>query len=125
SASSLNLSAPWPLGVDSATTWLNLMTMGAAWAVAAARPRVRVRPTAAAMRVVANFIEGSPRSRRAMRESPWRRTDSLLTDRQLNVRSIGRNRQLRRQGQTTRNGPAVRRVSVWPLQAPPSSDAQP
>src|SRR5690606_20425592 len=28
SATSLNLSAPWPLGVDSATTWLNLITMG-------------------------------------------------------------------------------------------------
>ena len=31
SASSLNFSAPWPLGVFSATTWLNLMTIGA-WA---------------------------------------------------------------------------------------------
>jgi hypothetical protein len=29
SAASLNFSAPWPLGVFSATTWLNLMTIGA------------------------------------------------------------------------------------------------
>ena len=34
SASSLNLSAAWPLGVASATTWLNLMTRGD-WACAA------------------------------------------------------------------------------------------
>src|SRR3954469_10258311 len=49
SASSLNLSAPLPLGVSGATTWLNLITIGA-WACAPVRGRVsRAAPQSAAM----------------------------------------------------------------------------
>src|SRR5438874_2251289 len=42
SASSLNLSEPLPLGVSGATTWLNLMTIGA-WAVAGPARACRLR----------------------------------------------------------------------------------
>ena len=51
SASSLNLSAAWPFGVCSATTWLNLMTI-CAWAA----PAASVRAKAPAAKGARNFM---------------------------------------------------------------------
>ncbi|MCY1365352.1 hypothetical protein D9M69_521950 [compost metagenome] len=66
SASSLNFRAAWPLGVMSATTWLYLMTMGAAWAV---------RPRASKVVASANFsfmgnVSRQERNRRRPERTP-------------------------------------------------------
>src|SRR5215475_10805296 len=53
SASSLNFSAPLPLGVSAATTWLNLITIGCCWAPAGATSRVRA---ATAPNSATNFL---------------------------------------------------------------------
>src|SRR5690606_2099777 len=59
SASSLNLSAPWPLGVFSATTWLNFTMMG--WSASAADEKASARQTPSTLTAgIRIFIARSP-----------------------------------------------------------------
>src|SRR5690606_33789451 len=73
SATSLNLSAPCPLGVDSATTWLNLTMIGCAAAgienASAAAP-ARIHPVSF-IRFPPGIVQWSPiPPRRDTRDSP-------------------------------------------------------